>query len=35
MHPPPGDDAKFHLELKQHNVVVFDSVLVNLSYDNY
>ena len=35
MHPPPGDDAKFHLELKQHNVVVFNSVPVDLSDNNY
>lgn len=35
MHPPPGDDAEFHLELKQHNVVVFSSVPANLSDNNY
>jgi hypothetical protein len=36
MHPTPGDDdAEFHLELKQHNVAVFNSVPVNLSDDNY
>jgi hypothetical protein len=35
MHPTPGDDDEFHLELKQHNMVVFNSVPVNLSDDNY
>ena len=35
MHPPPGDDVKFPLKPKQHNVVVFDSVPTNLSDDYY
>ena len=35
MHPTPGDDDEFHLELKQHNMVVFNLVSVNLSDDNY
>jgi hypothetical protein len=35
IHPLTGDDVEFQLELKQHNVVVFDSVPANLSDDNY